>query len=208
MTDHLLAEARYRPSPNRSGALVGPRFVVIHYTAGASAEGAVAWLTNPDAPGKPSAHLVIGRDGALWQLVPFDRVAHHAGRSRWAGLSGLNRHSIGIELVNPGPLTARSDGGFADAHGRLIPAAGIVRAAHRHGGPRRPWQAYPTAQLDTLERALRALRHRYPTLEDVVGHDDIAPGRKIDPGPAFPMDRFKALFRRADFVSDVKDNAG
>jgi len=45
----------------------------------------------------------------------------------------------------------------------------------------------------------RARRERY-NISEIVGHEDISRGRKIDPGPAFPLDQFreKILFGRQD----------
>jgi AmpD protein len=48
--------------------------------------------------------------------------------------------------------------------------------------------AYAPAQYATLAPLIRALRRRYP-ITDIVGHTDIAPGRKTDPGPAFDWRR-------------------
>jgi AmpD protein len=48
------------------------------------------------------------------------------------------------------------------------------------------------AQYDTLTRLTRELMAHYP-IEAVVGHSDIAPGRKTDPGPFFDWARFRAL---------------
>lgn len=45
-----------------------------------------------------SAHLMIARDGATYQYVPFDKAAWHAGESSWRGRRNCNQFSIGIEL--------------------------------------------------------------------------------------------------------------
>ena len=51
---------------------------------------------------------------------------------------------------------------------------------------------YDPRQYTMLARLVRALRRRYP-IEDVVGHSDIAPGRKTDPGAAFDWPRLRRL---------------
>ena len=189
---------RFERTPNQSG-LITPRFLVIHYTAGRSLEGAVAWLA--DKQSKASAHLVIGRDGEIVQMVRFDRKAWHAGRSGWDGLDGLNAWSIGIELDNAGELSRTEGGAWRAWFGETYKSEEVLQARHRHDpsdASASGWHVFTAEQLDTLTKAAFALHARYG-FEAVLGHDDIAPGRKRDPGPAFPMDALRArLFGRAD----------
>jgi AmpD protein len=98
-----------------------------------------------------SAHVLIARDGALTQYVPFHRRAWHAGRSEYRGRTACNDFSVGIELEGTDDL------------------------------------AYEDAQYRALAELVAALRHAYPSLAtaDIVGHSDIAPGRKTDPGSKF-----------------------
>jgi N-acetylmuramoyl-L-alanine amidase len=71
--------------------------LVIHATAG-SARSALAWLTTPMS--RVSAHYLIDKSGHIYQLVPDERVAWHAGRASWHGMTAINEISIGIELEN------------------------------------------------------------------------------------------------------------
>jgi AmpD protein len=54
---------------------------------------------------------------------------------------------------------------------------------------------YSAAQYDALAQLIKALCVAYPTLsrERLVGHSDIAPGRKSDPGAAFDWPRLRSL---------------
>ena len=53
-------------------------------------------------------------------------------------------------------------------------------------------------QYERLAGLVRALRRAYPSLRgaDIVGHSDIAPGRKTDPGAAFDWGALRKLLRR------------
>lgn len=185
----------FRRSPNQGG-VIKPEYLVMHYTAGRSAQSSINWLVNPDA--EASAHLVIGADGEITQLVAFNRRAWHAGRSQWAGRTGLNAFSIGIELDNPGMLTRRG-GGWFTVWGDPVDDSDVAEAVHKNGGELRGWHAYRADQLEAAIEAAGLLVRRYG-LKGVLGHEDIAPARKIDPGPAFPMDSFRSrvMGREAD----------
>ena len=189
-------------SPNQGAAFAAglPDMIVVHYTAGGSMAGAVTTLTTPTS--QASAHVVIGRDGALTQLVPCDRVAWHAGESAWQGQTHVNRRALGLELVNWGWLTHTGPledpealWGWCDSvSGRLsgrVDREDAVLLRHKHGGPPRWWQVYPAAQVAALTELGVLLTRAYP-IRWVVGHEDVAPLRKVDPGPAFPLDDLRA----------------
>ena len=74
-----------------SRKLSGSDMIVVHYTAGTSARTAAEFLAKEEV--KASAHLVIGRQGELFQLVPFDTEAWHAGRSCYGGRANLSASS-------------------------------------------------------------------------------------------------------------------
>jgi len=174
-------------SPNVGGEFT-PKYLVIHFTAGQSAEAAVDWLSRKDS--KASAHVVIGRDGGITQLVPFNRVAFHAGASSWEGLSGLNQYSIGIELDNAGRLNRVGDQ-WQSWFGRMYSADAVVEAIHKNDTKLYGWHAYTEPQIQAALDLAVVLFKQYQLL-DIVGHDDISPRRKWDPGPAFPMESFRS----------------
>jgi N-acetylmuramoyl-L-alanine amidase len=77
-----------------------PQFVVIHHTSNDSADEALRTLTDPLRA--VSAHYLIARDGAIFQLVDERKRAWHAGASKWGNDTDLNSSSLGIELDNNG----------------------------------------------------------------------------------------------------------
>jgi len=138
----------YRQSPNH-GSQIEPRLIVIHYTGDNSCEGALSWLCSKKSG--VSAHLVIDKDGTIYQLLPFNIQGWHAGRGEYNGEKYVNGFSIGIENVGIG-------------------------------------DSWPDAQIEANRAVIETLYSYYP-IEDVVGHEDVAPGRKVDPGPNYPWDK-------------------
>lgn len=180
----------FDPSDNHSAGMQ-PRFLLMHYTGDDNLAGAVAWFKRPES--KASAHFVIGRDGTVIQMVPLDRRAWHAGESRWKQFTSLNRHSIGIELVNAGRLIQRADGSFATAlSARPVAATDVALLQHRLDASTSPWQLFPPEQIAAAVRVGQVLHEAF-AFQDILGHDDIAPERKRDPGPAFPMGAFRSM---------------
>ena len=192
--DHWL-QGVYRQPLAGGSRMVVRRFLVIHFTSGWSAQSSVDFWNTPEAMGA-SAHVIIDRDGTVNQCRPFDRTCGHAGKSRWKDPStgitydGLNSCAIGIELANAGDMLRSPDiypKSMSAIGGQTIPR---LTARHKNGGPLSQWEIYQPVQLKALEIVAKAICERY-NIDDLVGHDDIAPDRKNDPGPAFPMDSLR-----------------
>lgn len=135
-------------------------FLILHYTA-------LDWeksLKVLSSGGQVSAHYLLRDEPAIsYQLVDENRRAWHAGQSFWAGNQNLNAASIGIEIVNAG---------------------------YTDGPLGRSYASYPPAQIDELVLLIKDIVARHQIRPDrIIGHADIAPGRKQDPGPNFPWKR-------------------
>ena len=176
----LQGDVLHEQAADHGGQMV-PEAIVLHYTAGGKADGSVHWLSKEDQV-YVSAHIVIARGGEITQLLPFNTVAWHAGRSNYLGRTDWNKFSIGIELANRGFLAA-------DKLPADINTAKCNIATHKSGTPSGWWESYPQAQVQACANLLQVLTQEYSIPEYmIVGHDDISPGRKIDPGPMLDMD--------------------
>lgn len=183
--DHQLRNTRFIQSPDRGG-LITPTYIVVHYTGGGPAEGSIAWLSKPDDH-YLSAHVVIDRDGSITQLVPFNRKAYHAGVSAWGPHTNLNDHSIGIEIANFGLATSNTATDAVFLNKYKLPKNRCINATHKNNKTTGWWEEYTDEQEKACAALCIALMHQYPGINEIVGHDDIAPNRKIDPGPAWDM---------------------
>lgn len=126
--DHLRADVHASPNfgPRKDGKR--PYLLILHYTGMESGEAAENLLANPES--EVSAHYVVHEDGRIVQMVTESERAWHAGQGSWKGETDINSCSIGIEIVNGGPLL-----GFPDFESKQIDAVidlckGIIS---RHG---------------------------------------------------------------------------
>ncbi len=111
----VLVDAAFLPSPHHDLRPLGvePELIVVHGISLPPGEFGGAWIddlfmgrldpaAHPYFAGiahlRVSAHLLIRRDGAVTQYVPFHLRAWHAGASSFEGRAGCNDFSIGIEL--------------------------------------------------------------------------------------------------------------
>jgi N-acetylmuramoyl-L-alanine amidase len=179
------ANITHETTTNHDG-VIKPKFLVFHFTA-ISFAATIAVFKDPTPGNRVSAHLVVGRDGRIVQFVDFNLRAWHAGQSSWKGIADINSHSIGIELENAGSIRMEN-GRCIGEEGVIVPAEQVIATPHKHAKwPMTHWHQYAPAQLDACHDIASILAKTY-AIEDIVGHDDIAPDRKRDPGPAFPVE--------------------
>ena len=134
------------------------KVIVIHYTGMQSRIESLKRLTNQRF--KVSCHYFIDKKGKIIRIVDDNKIAWHAGKSKWKNFSNLNKNSIGIELVNKG---------------------------HRFG-----YEKFSKIQIKKLIKLLLFLKRKYKIQNtNIVGHSDIAPFRKKDPGEKFPWKMLK-----------------
>nr|WP_070958428.1 N-acetylmuramoyl-L-alanine amidase [Hyphomonas sp. Mor2] len=149
------------PSPNFNDRKHPIDMLVLHYTGMETGQDALDRMR--DKAASVSAHYMLWEDGRVVQLVGEDKRAWHAGISKWQGDEDLNSRSIGIEIVNGGHDWPLTDGGLPP---------------------------YPDAQVEALIELCGGILGRWEIpAQRIVGHSDIAPARKDDPGEHFPWDR-------------------
>lgn len=131
-----------------------------------------------------SVHLCIDTDGTVVQMVEFHVDARHAGAGRYAGYTDLDHVSIGIALVNPGPLVQRVDGGFATWWGNRVSDADVVLAAHPNDPHQIPagWIPYTAPQISALMAITSLLYRHYSDIWVCVGLDTVEPLHASTPG--------------------------
>lgn len=176
-----------------------PDTIIIHYTAGRNARESINSLCNPSH--KASAHLVIGRDNTVTQLVDFNTVAWHAGASSYGERSGFNQYAIGIEIDNCGYLIKQGDD-FLSWFGGVYTSADAFEGRHRNPNVKyNYWLRYTEWQIAIVEEICSLLIAEYG-IKTILGHEEISPNRKIDPGPAFPLDKMRDHLLNSDRSSE------
>ena len=127
------------------------KFIIFHYTGMKNEKDAIQRLTNIKS--KVSSHYFIKNNGEVINLVPELYVSWHAGISSWQNYKSINKHSIGIEISNPG-----------------------------HDNK---YKKFSKKQIHSILKLSKYLIKKYK-IKFILGHSDIAPYRKKDPGEKFP----------------------
>ncbi len=158
-----------------------PRGAVIHYTAGSSSSAAVS-----EAVKNGYSYFVLGSDGGLVQGAPLDRWGSHAGESSWPGLgSYVSQYLVGIEVVCPGLLKQVPSGDLYTWYGKYV-----SKSAARQDALGRWFYGFTKDQENKLRTLLFTLKVINPDVFDfdlVLGHHEVSPGRKEDPGASIAV---------------------
>lgn len=134
------------------------KFIIIHYTGMQSRIASIKRLLS--SRHKVSCHYLIDRKGKVLRMVDENKVAWHAGKSKWKNFNNLNKNSIGIELVNKG---------------------------HEFG-----YERFTSSQINKLINLCLNLKKKFKIKNsNILGHSDISPMRKQDPGEKFPWKKLK-----------------
>ena len=129
------------------------KFIIFHYTGMKNEKDAIQRLT--DNKSKVSSHYFIKNNGEVITLVPELYISWHAGISSWQNYKSINKHSIGIEISNPG---------------------------HSYN-----YKKFSKRQIHSILKLTKYLVKKYKIkMKFILGHSDIAPFRKKDPGEKFP----------------------
>lgn len=181
-----------KPSPFKMPRGNNPLdMIVIHHIGSKNGKiysigGTIRWFTdievhrNPDTgkiENKVSAHFAIPREpyekADVIRFVDDKDIAYHAGRSKWT-VNGKERTNINKYSIG---IELQGDGNFVE---------------------------YTDFQYDTLISLLKEIVERYDIpAENIVGHEHISPGRKVDPGKMFDWKRVKsAVYPPKQIVMD------
>lgn len=151
------------------------KYIILHYTA-LDNEKSVTVLTQQAV----SAHYLVNdlSDKEIYQLVDENKRSYHAGISSWRNDKMLNDTSIGIEIVNSGYTT--------DSTGSRI------------------FPEFDDAQVQKVAALVQDLAKRYMIpASNILGHSDIAPTRKQDPGPKFPWKKLYDQYQIGMWYDDA-----
>ena len=144
----------YSPNFNKKKRKINQiKFIIFHYTGMKNEKDAIKRLT--DSKSKVSCHYFVKHNGEVITLVPELYISWHAGISSWQNYKSINKHSIGIEISNPG---------------------------HDNN-----YKKFSKKQIYSVLKLSKYLIKKYKIkIKFILGHSDIAPYRKKDPGEKFP----------------------
>lgn len=193
-----------------------PEGAVIHYTAGGNDPiSTINWGREMGY-----SYMLIDRDGLIYQSSPLDEWGYHAGESSYLGREGVSKYFVGIEMISAGRVLEVSSNKtgvetkyaawFHYVHGstaikkdavlferdeiRFSKTESNIRAGNYH-----KFTVLQEESLISLLLWLKSNNQAVFSFNNVVGHDEVSPGRKQDPGGSLSM-TMPNLRRRLDAI--------
>ncbi len=150
--------------------------IIVHHTAG-DLLSTVKIFTSGEDP-HVNAHYIVTETGEIIQMADPKYVVRHAGLSKFREKERYNLFSIGIEMVNGGFETNKANE--------------IIKLIE-----------YPEVQTNSAFNLIKYLCDKFKIKENVLGHADVAPGRKSDPTSMF---LWRVLWEKYGLGRGVFDN--
>ena len=184
-----------------------PQGAVIHWTAGHrnGLKTGRSFMTK-----SRYLYFLIDANGGILQPRPINEWGYHCGKSYWRGRSSLHRYFVGIECQAAGKLK-KIDGDFYPWWDRggsnytgpyrkrpanRIPADQVAYSPHRENISGGYYHKLTISQFNAVRKLVLWLHYNNTDsfdLGNVVGHDEISPGRKVDMGGALVDDQERVL---------------
>ena len=187
--DHAHADVRVSPNFGARHGGIKPDCLILHYTGMETAQAAENWLCAAES--EVSSHYLVHEDGRIVQMVRESDRAWHAGKGSWKGRCDVNSFSIGVEVVNCGPLADFP--AFPDIQIEAVAALCRDICARHAIAPERVLahsDVSPGRKIDPGERFPWQLLHaldvgHYVPPAPVQGGRFLAPGDRGEPVEAF-----------------------
>ncbi|MBR1611168.1 MAG: N-acetylmuramoyl-L-alanine amidase, partial [Methanobrevibacter sp.] len=150
------------------------KYIVLHDTESGTDDAQAiinAWKNNVIA-----SHFIVDKNGTIYQTVPIDKIAHHAGE----GTSGAN-NSFEIVQERDDMVGASSTSDYA------MNAWSIgIEMIHEHDG-----SEYPEAQLNAVDSLIAYLDQELGHTPTIIDHKGWSGSRKQDVDDSFPLEKYK-----------------
>lgn len=175
-----------------------PVGAVVHFTAGR--DNAPATIKYGASQGY--AYLCINSAGAVFQAHDMTKWGYHCGKSYWKGLGeGCSQYLVGIEITSAGMVDKIAPGKYKSWFGANYTDADVRWSGAHQNIQKGYYHKYSKAQEEALFKVIKWLYYQAPDIfkiDYVLGHDEVSPGRKNDPGAALSMSmpEFRSLLKQ------------
>ena len=164
-----------------------PQGAIVHFTAG-HRNGLERGMA--DAAASAYGYFLIDADGNIGQNIPLTHWAYHAFPAEYRGIKHVASQLVGIEMQCWGKVKKDPQGNWRSWAKYSVRPNGVrtvEKEANREAGT---YQIFSWAQEEALISLLIWLYSNDPerfNLDWVLGHDEVSPGRKNDPGGSLSM---------------------